>query len=244
MKKILVIIALVFTFTFVDAQNISFIFNDSAIANGDTVTVLLTSQQIASQSYNVPFKVHNNTSEDFMQNNSTGHRLKCVTVSDNPTAVIAAMCADVCVTGNVSGSYNLSANSTTGFNYTVDLEFPAGVTSFTDYLKLSSGTNASNYDNDGYIYLKVTTGSTEGIADAEKAAKLNAYPNPATSQVSINYNLVRNGRLSVYNMLGNEVYSLDLSAGEGTAQINVSSLPKGVYVYGIQGSAMKRLVIK
>lgn len=240
MKKVLVIIALVCAFAVVDAQDINFIFNDNPIENGDTVTVTLTSEQLAQGTYNVPFKVRNNTNEDF--GHSLGHRLKCVNVSDNPAVTIAAMCADVCVTGNVSGAYNLAAGSVTGFNYTADLEYPS--TSFTDYLRLSSGTNASNYDNDGYVILKITTGSTEGIASAEEATMLNAYPNPATSQVTIGYNITRNGRLVVYNVLGNEVYGADVNAGEGTTLLPVSNLSKGVYVYGIQGMAMKRLVIK
>lgn len=245
MKKVLTIIALICAYAFAGAQNISFIFNDNAVENGDTVTVQLTSQQVSLGAYNIPFKVRNNTHVDFSSVGSGDkHKLRCDIVNSNPTVSIEAICADVCVQGNVSGAYNLAANGTTGFNYTVDIEYPVTATVIGDILKLSSGTNATDYNNDGYIYLKVAYGSSEGIVEAQTDALLNAYPNPATGEVRIRYNLANNGCLVVYNAQGNEVRSQHLNAGEGSTRLNVSNLEKGVYVYGIRGAAMKKLVVK
>ena len=78
--------------------------------------------------------------------------------------------------------------------------------------------------------------------------KNQAYPNPATSVVKIDYALNKsNAQLSLYNLLGVSVYEQKLNSREGTATINISDFPQGIYFYTIKvdGKAVetKKLVI-
>ncbi|MCL2040822.1 MAG: T9SS type A sorting domain-containing protein [Bacteroidales bacterium] len=78
--------------------------------------------------------------------------------------------------------------------------------------------------------------------------KNQAYPNPATSVVTIDYALNKsNAQISLYNILGVRVHEQPLDSQEGTATINISDFAPGVYFYTIKvdGKAVetKKLVI-
>lgn len=63
------------------------------------------------------------------------------------------------------------------------------------------------------------------------------YPNPANSLVNFNYNLgnsVQAASLKVYNLLGDCVQTLPLSASKNKTSIDVQSLPSGIYVCEIE----------
>ena len=78
--------------------------------------------------------------------------------------------------------------------------------------------------------------------------KNNAYPNPASSVVNIDYALNRdNAQIVLYNILGVPVYEQPLKGQEGSAKINVSDFASGIYFYTIKidGKAIdtKKLII-
>jgi len=78
--------------------------------------------------------------------------------------------------------------------------------------------------------------------------KNNAYPNPASSVVNIDYALNRdNAQIVLYNILGASVYEQPLKGQEGKATINVSDFASGIYFYTIKinGKAIesKKLII-
>ena len=78
--------------------------------------------------------------------------------------------------------------------------------------------------------------------------KNNAYPNPATSIVNIDYALNSgNAQIVFYNILGVTVYEQPLGNQIGTAKINVSDFASGIYFYTIKvnGKAVetKKLII-
>ena len=78
---------------------------------------------------------------------------------------------------------------------------------------------------------------------------LRAYPNPATSEVRIDYSTNNsNSRLVVFNMTGNKVSETALAESEGSVRIDVSTISAGVYMYGIENngkiSNIKKLVVK
>lgn len=76
-------------------------------------------------------------------------------------------------------------------------------------------------------------GATNSITDAELAAKSlsNPYPNPVRNSFSVDYELPagNTGTLRLYNLIGNEIARQPLSMREGTATMEVSALPRGVY---------------
>lgn len=62
------------------------------------------------------------------------------------------------------------------------------------------------------------------------------YPNPATSAVNISYNLskgVTSANLKIYNLLGECIQALPVSALKNKTTIDVQSMPSGIYVCAI-----------
>ncbi len=76
-----------------------------------------------------------------------------------------------------------------------------------------------------------------------------AYPNPAKGSTSIAYNLINHskGQIFVYDILGKEMKSIDLSRSFGIANISVADLKNGVYFYSfvVNGKVLKtnRLIV-
>lgn len=83
------------------------------------------------------------------------------------------------------------------------------------------------------VYEFSVGGATNSITDAELAAKSlsNPYPNPVRNSFSVDYELPSSntGTLRLYNLIGNEISRQPLSMREGTATMEVSTLPRGVY---------------
>ena len=105
--------------------------------------------------------------------------------------------------------------------------------------------SVAGYD-DVVFYVKF--GNVETSVTEPVIAKNQAYPNPASAVVNINYALnKRNARISLYNILGVSVYEQQLDGQEGTIAINVSDLAQGIYFYTIKvdGNVVdtKKLVI-
>lgn len=78
----------------------------------------------------------------------------------------------------------------------------------------------------------------------------NAYPNPASSMVSMKYDISEaseNGQIIFYDMLGKSVKEIVLTDKKGTAKVNVDDLNPGIYFYSfvVDGKAIstKRLVV-
>lgn len=69
-----------------------------------------------------------------------------------------------------------------------------------------------------------------GIDDLESAtSQISIYPNPASEKITVS-NILRNTELQVTNVLGEIVISE--FAERGTKEINVSTLPQGMYFIG------------
>ncbi len=84
-----------------------------------------------------------------------------------------------------------------------------------------------------YIY-----DATTGIADipAGKNYISKAYPNPASefTQFYINLNKgVKNAQVKIFNMLGAEVKSVQVTDARNTLKVNISNLKGGIYFYSL-----------
>lgn len=65
----------------------------------------------------------------------------------------------------------------------------------------------------------------------------NTYPNPVTTNLSINYSFVgstKNAKLDVYDVLGQKVETYLLTENNGKLTINTNKLNAGVYFYAIK----------
>lgn len=238
MKKTLVLIALVCIVALTNAQKISFVYNNRAVAQGDTITVVATSEQIQDGTLGVSMFLRNNTS-----NTLSGHKAKCVPIDGSAELTVSSICFGECKPGNLSPEFSLNANSTSDKVFLLDFAIPSNAHDIQNLFKLSAGDNASDYDNSAVIYINAIVSAT-AIAEATPATVLKAYPNPASNMVAIDYSLPEDGTLVVCNLLGCVVKTVALNAGEGTVRLGVTDLPKGIYAYGVQGRAMHKLVVR
>lgn len=102
--------------------------------------------------------------------------------------------------------------------------------------------NASNYYF-GFSVSDLASGVIDNLADANQAATAKVYPNPATSDVTIECGDEITS-IVIYNLgTGAQVINL---AGNGatTATVDVDGLASGLYVVKINGSIAKKLLVK
>ena len=62
------------------------------------------------------------------------------------------------------------------------------------------------------------------------------YPNPSKDIIKVSHSKILNGRLNIFNMLGQLVYSSILNPNETVTQVNVANLCSGLYYIGVNGS--------
>ena len=120
------------------------------------------------------------------------------------------------------------------YNYVGQNAFP---TSFAR-TELPGAIYAATYGKGLFAYLGDTIkasdqiiGLTENIARINQTTNLRAYPNPANSTTTLEYNIAEasNVILQVYDMNGRQISSIDKgrqSSGQHSIQMNVQNLKK------------------
>jgi len=86
-----------------------------------------------------------------------------------------------------------------------------------------------------YIQTEIWPSGVDNLTDNQVVLG-NAYPNPATTSFSVDYsvNLTSSARLVVQNLVGIKVREEVLSRMNGKAQLDVSGLPDGIYLYSVE----------
>jgi len=114
-------------------------------------------------------------------------------------------------------------------------------------LTVSDGTNTNTMLKPDYIHADNITGAP--VVSTEP--NLLIYPNPASDQVIIQFGGYTNERIemSLYNSLGTQVDKQMITVGKGGSkmQMDVSSLPEGIYLIAIRGTSInvtKKLVVR
>ncbi len=80
--------------------------------------------------------------------------------------------------------------------------------------------------------------TTLGINETTEANQIisDAYPNPSSSFVSVNYTITGNpqkAKLVLYNLIGKEIKQITLNDKQGIAKLNTEDLPAGIYFYSL-----------
>ncbi len=101
------------------------------------------------------------------------------------------------------------------------------------------------------ILVDFYVGPDVGIDEMDNTAKLAAYPNPATTMLTIDYaaeKMPSDAKLVMYNIAGQEVYAQKLETTAATVNVSVVDFPQGVYVYRIEAdgyqTASKKVVVQ
>ncbi|MEM9920396.1 MAG: carboxypeptidase regulatory-like domain-containing protein, partial [Bacteroidota bacterium] len=83
-------------------------------------------------------------------------------------------------------------------------------------------------------------------ASADKGLNIELYPNPFNNFSTISYELPRDNysaRLSIYDVLGNELKSFELNAASGSLEVG-ADLMKGLYLVKIEGENEEHQVLR
>ncbi len=110
---------------------------------------------------------------------------------------------------------------------------------FYTYTLASGGEQNSQASNDTYV-----VGSCAGTNLNEDAANSNVlvYPNPVSNILNIEFGSAVFNQLSLVNISGNTVYDVNISEEQTEAQINIESLPSGVYSLVLRGYSTIRVL--
>lgn len=234
MKKALLLTLLVSCFGFAQAQSLSFLYNNEPVGEGDTLTLHAT----ANNELEFAPAIRNNDDADRVC------KIHCEKMNSTTTEIMSVCTGLLCKTGYTSAPFNLQGNYTYGeahIDFLVPQDAAAGLFKITVYDTLNQSTKATMYVN---VYPH-----SAGIAENAGNSVLSAYPNPATSQVRIDYSLTKeNATLVIYSMSGRKVREMSLDANAGSITLDVSSFASGIYMYGIvsgnTNTPLKKLVVK
>lgn len=108
---------------------------------------------------------------------------------------------------------------------------------------------ADNKADFSLVTIKYTCATGIREENATLGTLSNAYPNPANSNFSVDFNMPSFARsqIEVCDLFGKKLIEFPLQKNAGTATINTSSLTPGIYFYtlmvGNQRAVTKRLII-
>lgn len=120
-------------------------------------------------------------------------------------------------------------------NFEGDLSYTAGVqgTSTAKFIFF----DMDNPTDSSYVIVNYNIGFLGKLENVIKSISVsNAYPNPASSAVYIDYKLpvnVNNAKMQISSLLGSTMKNIELTSNEGTASISVNDLKNGVYFYSL-----------
>lgn len=128
--------------------------------------------------------------------------------------------------GEVSGEGSLS------FHHQIDPEMSGDPNNFIP------GTSVVKYyaypsgEQENKISIEVWfTYNAESVPEMPVANMGHAYPNPVSSMVHFDYNLMSTDKasVSIYNLLGQEVMTQEINALQGSVALSVADLQEGIY---------------
>ena len=238
MKKILSIVSLIAMAMIANAQTFTLTYNGNAVTEGMTLAVETHSKGDAALEDALVEMIVTNTSAD-----SIKYTIETEASSSN-TFSVSSVCGNRCQAQTFS-ALDVAAGNTKEIS--VHFAVPASTVNGTSESFVVKFHNRTTDANDLTFNVALTYTSNSSINEATIANITNAYPNPAMSNVTIDFAVEGTAQLVLTDIMGREVMQQTI-AGNGSTNINVENLHKGVYLYGIrQGNkqyAMKKLVVK
>ena len=229
MKKLLSLTLLLGSLFLANVQGqIGFIYNGQTYTNGASFTVTLAPT------------VHNCTDIQLknMGYSALQNLVITITAVEDHGVNAWGLCAGgVCIPSLTSNPFTLTPGAI-DTSFAIDLDIDNSISNpYGIYtIEVSNGT----ITNTVTVRFEVQ-GNHEGIAEALKTVGIVAYPNPAQGAFSIRYEVEQPTTLAIVDMQGRTVRSIPV---EGNGSVNVNDLPAGMYVYGIAGGKMQKLIVK
>jgi hypothetical protein len=83
-------------------------------------------------------------------------------------------------------------------------------------------------------------GSPTAISEPQSILKITLAPNPAQTQATLTWSGVQQGAFVLRDMLGRAVLSEELNTPIGTIRLDLSALPKGIYLWQVQSDSVTK----
>lgn len=238
MKKVLSIVSLIAMAMIANAQSFTLTHEGNAVTEGSSIAV-------EAHSYNDPASddAHVNLLLTNVDTYDGSWKIMTSAPSSN-TFSVSSVCGNMCMTGTQA---NVSVAA--GENKTISIHFdvPENVVSGTTESFVVKLHNNNTDVDDLTFNINLTYTSSASVDEAMVANVTKVYPNPAVSNVTVEYAVEGTAQFVMVDVAGREVMQQYVS-GNGTMNLNVESLHKGVYLYDIrQGNksfGMKKLVVK
>ena len=235
MKKIFTLLVMMSVLV-VNAQTIRILQDGNALNDCDTVFVPVDENGDQVDAF---FGYQN------MTNNAIEFRVRKEVIS-MPQDADMMFCIGDCYTGNLSQPQTMAAGQIIGaddhllaFHTIYSGSSEAALVKYTFFL--------TDNENDKTSFF-IAYGGSSSIKPTDMAKILNAYPNPASRMVNIEYAAPSsNANLVIKNLTGREVYRTAVSL-TGKKQVDISQFNPGVYLYGVEvdGKMLctKKLLVK
>lgn len=232
MRRLLLILPLIFTFTIVNAQYTVTDDDGNPVENGATISMEVNQDMPNAE---VHLHLHSSTSDDIVFQ---------VVGTTQPEGAQNLFCVgEHCFSPNYSNPatepLDESNEALLILYYKKKLTTESAVV---DYKIYQDGDETVEFT------FSISFSNTTAIEDITSTRVLNAYPNPANSNVNISYTSNEEAQIVLYNIVGNAVKKFNIIAGSEILNIETSDLSSGTYFYSISSqsglSETKRLVIK
>lgn len=101
---------------------------------------------------------------------------------------------------------------------------------------LTQSTKKNTYTGQTIAAKNGTTANASGMVEITKELNAWLYPNPAaTGKVNVEYRGVpADAQIALFNLAGKQLKTERLSAGNGVVELDVKTMPPGMYIYSIQ----------
>ncbi|MBO4488507.1 MAG: T9SS type A sorting domain-containing protein [Bacteroidales bacterium] len=237
MKNILTILLCLFAIV-LGAQPLTLKYDNAVIPNDGTIYVTSTEG------------VSTNTYIEFTndQQDAVFFRIRKQVLTSVSSDAITFCVGGTCYTGNLSQELYLNPGQTWGLDDETNV-FHASYSHQAAGNQRVRFTIVNSDDANDTISFIIHYTTTTGVQDVPSVTKLSAYPNPASSSVTLEYSAsnVHNAFLVIRNLTGMEVYRTPVSIS-GKSTVDVSSFRAGVYFYGIESDgrmlSSKKLLVK
>jgi len=235
MKKIFTLLVFMAALA-LNAQSIKVFYQGSELANQDTVFLPLDNH---GEDIDAFFGYQNTT------NTSITYKIRKDVIFKDEDADMM-FCIGDCYTGNESAELTMQANETVTDQEILALHIIYSGPAEPAFVKYTLYRTDVDYEDWTTFYIAYGTGS--GVREADMVKSLRAYPNPAVRNVTIEYVApANNSSLVIKNLAGKEVYRTSVGTA-GAKHVDISSMPAGVYFYGIESDGKmlctKKLLVK
>ncbi|MBR4136264.1 MAG: T9SS type A sorting domain-containing protein [Bacteroidales bacterium] len=237
MRNIFILLCCMFAIS-LGAQPLTLKYDNATLPNNANIYV--TSQVGVSTNTYIEFT--NN------QQDAVFFRIRKQVLTSVSSDAITFCVGGTCYTGNMSQELYLNPGQTWGLDdetnvFHASYSHPAAGTQRVRFTIVNSD------DANDTISFIINYTTTTGVQDLPTVSKLTAYPNPATTQVTLEYAVQNSSSAYVVirNLTGMEVYR-SVASTSGKSVVDLSGLKAGVYFYGIESDgrmlSSKKLLVK